>query len=254
MDESTRKTTERFQELLLILKRLRAPDGCPWDRKQTCESMAPRIVEEAYEVADAVDSGSSGKMSEELGDLSMNIFLTCLIAEEAGLFDTEEVLRKIAVKLIGRHPHVFGDAGPMEEERFLKVWEELKRRERLEKNEDTSLVAGIPRAMPALLRGLKMAQKLRRANERLPLFRDLEQRIRDGVEALLHDASGADEERVGELMLDLAVLSAERNVDPEKALRRRLNSLGTTFRRVEEALQEGLSDAGIDEIDPLWNA
>jgi tetrapyrrole methylase family protein/MazG family protein len=248
MDESTRKATERFQELFLILKRLRAPDGCPWDRKQTCESMAPRILEEAFEVADAVDSGVSSKMSEELGDLSMNVFLTCLIAEEAGRFDTEEVLKKIAVKLIGRHPHVFGDAGPLEEERFLKLWEELKRRERQENNEDTSLVAGVPRAMPALLRGLRLAEKLRRASERLPLFRNVEQRVRDGLSRDL------DEERMGALLLDLVVAAAERKIDPERALRRRLNLLEETFRRVEDTLQERLGEAGADEIDPLWNA
>ena len=241
-----------FSELIGILRRLRAPDGCPWDRKQTEKTMAPLLLEEAFEAADAIDAGDVAAMSEELGDLSMNLFLIALIAEEQGRFDLAEVFGKISRKLVNRHPHVFGDSGPLEEGRFLKLWEEIKREERSEKQEDTSAVAGVPKAMPALLRGLRLLEKMKRAGAEPTRVRDSGERIMTRLESILENEGAVEEADAGSLLLGIVGVLAERGVNPEMALRSALGEVERRFRAVEARIEGDWSGRDSREIDRLW--
>jgi MazG family protein len=256
MDSDTERAVEAFQRLYEILKRLRGPEGCPWDRKQTQKSMAPLILEEAYEVAEAIEEGGGDAVAEELGDLSMNFLMTCLIASEAGAFETSVVLHKIAEKLVQRHPHVFGGEGPMEEERFLRRWEDIKKSERRSKNKDASVLAGVPKAMPALLRALRMVEKLKRTDADLPVLRKPLERASALLEAF--DEAGAgqrseeDAETIGRLFLCLTVACSDRKINPEMALQAALGRLERTFRCAEAELGDRLGRVEGKEWDRIW--
>ncbi|MHC4943617.1 MAG: MazG family protein [Planctomycetota bacterium] len=256
MKESTKKAMEGFEGLFEILQKLRSPEGCPWDRKQTEKTMAPLILEEAYEVADAIEEGKAEKIAEELGDLSMNLFMTSLIAEEKCLFETIDVFKKITTKLINRHPHVFGDAGPMDEDKFLHLWEDIKRNERQTNGEDSSAVAGIPKALPALQRAFRLLEKMKRSGLPLPVFDDPIERIQVSIRhAKVKEESIADlEGRVGELLVALVLFCIERKVNPEMILRAELTALEEKFRKVESTLKgRPASDVSREEVEKLWN-
>jgi len=226
MDKSNdreRGALEGFRRLLGILKTLRGPGGCPWDRKQTERSMAPQLLEEAFETADAIHQGDPAKTAEELGDLSMNVLMICLIAEETERFTAEEVFHRIAEKLIRRHPHVFGDKGPMEEKEFLHLWEDLKKGERQARHEDDSALAGIPSALPALQRALRMVEKIGRSGIHEPGLEDFEGRMSRALDSLrAPHAGGSPEARMGDLLLNLVQWCAERRINPEMALREQI--------------------------------
>lgn len=251
-------------DLLRILMRLRAPDGCPWDRKQTEETMAPLVLEEAYEMADAVTAGQPEKVAEEMGDLCMNVFMTALIAEEKGRFSLEKVFEKIAAKLVYRHPHVFGDESQKDVEGVLHRWEDLKRKEREAGNEDASAVAGVPRGMPGLLRAYRTAEKLRRTGADLPPFREplgdasnlVEEMRRATGKASGETAGKASaedfEDLLGRLLLALCNAASVQGVNPEIALRRAVDHELEVFRRVEAELGSALENAPAEGVDPAW--
>lgn len=245
-----------FEELLKILIRLRAPDGCPWDRKQTWKSMAPLILEEAFEAADAADAGRPEKVAEELGDLLMNTLLTGLIAEEQESFTMKEVFNRISTKLVNRHPHVFGDKKARSVDTVLSRWEEIKKSEREAGNDDSSAVAGVPRAMPGLLRAFRVAEKLKRTGADLPPLRNPVDRARAMFRLLdrLGESGKAEdlERTVGEVLLSLCNMAALLGVNPEMALRSAVDREEKSFRRVESALGDRLRAAGAEEVDNSW--
>src|SRR4051812_5545390 len=148
--------SERFSKLVELMARLRAPDGCPWDRKQTHESLKPYLLEETYEVLETIDHEDSAKLKEELGDVLLQVLFHSQIAAEAGTFTVENVLDMLANKLIRRHPHVFGDgdkaANPTNGEQVLTQWEAIKRAEREAAGGSPSALDGVPKTLPALLR------------------------------------------------------------------------------------------------------
>ena len=148
-----------LRRLLGIVDRLRAEDGCPWDREQTEESMAPHVVEEAHELAEAIAGGDADEVSTEAGDVLLNVLLVCRIAQESGRFDLAHTADAISEKLIRRHPHVFGDVEVTGSEEVLGNWEAIKKGERSEAGGDTSALAGVPRGMPALLRAMRVSAK-----------------------------------------------------------------------------------------------
>jgi MazG family protein len=252
------KLIEAFEALIVVLKRLRAPGGCPWDRKQTEKTMAPLLLEEAYEAVDAIGSGQADKSAEELGDLSMNLLMICLIAEERGAFGVEDVFRKITAKLIHRHPHVFKETSRIGVDRVLKQWEELKREERQRQLEDTSAVAGIPDAMPSLLRSMRLVEKIRRTGARLDFLENSDDRVTGLLHALLkgkEDAgAAADEGAAGELLLAVVLVCLQRKINPEMALRSHLRSLEQAFRSLEASLGDRLGKASREEVEGLWRS
>ncbi len=251
------ETLKACQELLDILKKLRAPGGCPWDGKQTEKSMAPLILEEAFELADAIAAGRPDKGAEETGDLLMNVFMTCLIAAESDRFTLEEAFRLIAAKLVRRHPHVFGEAGERSVEEVLHRWEDIKKGERRENGDDDSTVAGVPRAMPGLLRAYRVAEKLKRTGADLPPFREPIKRARellDGMEkrSACSGESAEAEEALGELLLAICNAAALSGTNPETALRAAADREEKTFRRVEKEFGGKIEGASREEIDRSW--
>ena len=148
-----------FAALLATIARLRAPDGCPWDKKQTTESMAPHLVEEAFEAADALRRSDDDESQKELGDVLVNVAMISQIASESGRFAADDVAQAASDKLIRRHPHVFGDQQAESAEIAFQTWEAQKQREKASAGEDRSVLSGVPKALPALLRGYRVGEK-----------------------------------------------------------------------------------------------
>ena len=149
---------EQFQRLIEIMARLRSPDGCPWDKAQDHKSLKPYLIEEAYEVIDAIDSENPEKLAEELGDLLLHIVFHAQLGEEADKFNIEDICRKISDKLIGRHPHVFKDKVELTESEVIDRWEIIKQNN----NKGYSILDGVPRALPALLKAYRIQEKVGR--------------------------------------------------------------------------------------------
>jgi len=257
MDGNEKKDIVALEDLLGILRRLLGPGGCPWDRKQSLKTMAPHIVEEAFEVSDAIDGDNAQAISEELGDLSMNMLMSCLIAEKEDKFTLEEVFKKISGKLINRHPHVFGDEGPMEEERFLQLWEDIKKSERKKKKEDTSAVAGIPKALPALLKATRLAEKIDRTGADLPFLHSSAQKIKDLIDDVFAQDKGSGnkeelEYKTGELIFNIVILLMNKKLNPEMALRSYLHSLEERFRGLENKVEGEIGKVPKTKLDELW--
>lgn len=242
-----------FPGLRRIVARLRAPDGCPWDRIQTHESLKPFLLEEACEALAALDEGDASRLAEELGDLLLEVLLHVQIAEEAGEFRLEDVIYGIASKLVRRHPHVFGEAKAETPEEVVAHWEALKREER---GEEGSILAGIPRTLPALA----ASQALQRRAARVGFQWPQTERVLDKLSEELGELAKAEsqEERrdeLGDVLFVLADVARRLEVDAEEALRLANGKFQRRFGAMEElARQRGrkLSDMGLSEMEALW--
>lgn len=219
-----------YLELPALIAKLRAPDGCPWDREQTHESLRPYLLEEAYEALDAIDGADPSELADELGDLLLQILLHAQIAQEAGAFDLEEVSRRLAAKLVRRHPHVFGDEAYAGADHITR-WEQLKREE---SEAPKSLLAGVPATLPALF----MAERLLERAERV--------RVRPPLES---------SEDVGERLFALVAEARAKGEDPEQRLRAVNRRFAERFERLEAlARLEGreLESLDADALADLW--
>jgi len=243
----------QFDTLVDIIARLRAPDGCPWDRKQTHASLRENLLEECYEVLDALDEGDSGRLCQELGDLLMQIVLHAQIASEAGEFELGDVVNSINTKLIHRHPHIFGSLEVKDAEEVALNWEALKQEER---GADTSILASVPKQMPAL--GYSQAIQRRVAQVGFD-WKDI-----DGVIDKLTEEVGefkqADTEKqrgreFGDLLFTLVNIARRLGVDSETALREANQRFYRRFAYMEKVCrQRGVNFAGLsfDEQNALW--
>ena len=159
---------ERFAELVRLMARLRALDGCPWDRKQTHDSLKPYLLEETYEVLETIDKQDAGLLREELGDLLLQILFHAQIAAEAGTFTIDDVMQRLAEKLVHRHPHIFDkdkqEGGSLEPEEVVARWEEIKRKERKDNDQPASPLDGVPKTLPALLRAFQLQARASRVD------------------------------------------------------------------------------------------
>jgi len=224
----------RFSDLVAVMARLRSPEGCPWDRKQDHRSLRPCLLEEAYEVLEAIDRDDSQALRQELGDLLLQVVFHAQLAAEAGRFDIDDVVQGLRDKLIARHPHVFGDSSADTPEEVLHQWDGLKRRERGEDEDSTSLLTDVPKTLPALSRAQVVQRRAARAGHG---------RADDEVQASACAALGVltrenpDPEQaqlaLGELLLAAVDLARAAGLDAEQALRERVNTLITEFRRGE---------------------
>jgi MazG family protein len=250
-----------MQRLIEITRRLRAPDGCPWDQAQTIGSLRPHLLEEAYEVLEAIDSGDRAHLREELGDLLFQILFLAQIASEEKAFDVEEVAAGIADKLERRHPHVFGQVRLGSAGEALQQWEALKDAERRATRGSPGVLSGVPRALPALLKAHRLSAKAGQFGFDWsgpdPVLDKVEEELRElRVARRKADAAGVEEE-IGDLLFALASLSRHLSVDPEAALQRANRKFTRRFERVERKLkQEGRSWKSTDasELERLWNA
>ena len=252
-------TGEVFVALVEIMARLRGENGCPWDREQTSESIKPYLVEETYEVLEAIDEQDPVKLREELGDLVLQIVFHAQMAEEAGLFTIADVLTGINEKLVRRHPHVFGDVKAETAQEVLFNWEQIKKAERQQAKGQASLLDGVPRELPALLRAHRLQDKASRVGFDWKEAREVLQKVEEEFGELRSAMEGQAPEQVeaelGDLLFSLVNLSRFLAVNPEEALRKTIARFIARFRYIEEELSRrgrSLRQASLQEMDALW--
>lgn len=245
-----------FQELVDIVAKLRSPEGCPWDREQTRESLRQYLVEEFYELIDALEDNDYEGMREEMGDLLFQIILQSQLSKEEGKFDIHDVVAGIAGKMVQRHPHVFGDKNLKTSDDVVEWWEESKKREG--KNHD-SAIGGVPRSLPALLRARKIQMKATKVgfdwNRIEDVFEKLEEEIGELKEAIKEKKHNDIEDELGDLFFVLVRIANFVNVNPEDALGRTINKFDQRFRHIEAAAAgqgRKISDMTLAEMDVFW--
>ena len=247
----------RFEELRSVMDRLRDPGGCPWDREQTLEDLRAYVLEEAYEVIEAIDKKDHEHLCEELGDLLLQVLFLSRIEQEKGRFDVEDVIQGLLDKLVRRHPHVFSDAEAGTAGEVIQQWEEIKNRERADR--PRRKLDGVPRALPALLRSLRLSTKASLAGFDWKEDADLDAKVREEVEEFVVESRRGDraamERELGDLLFVLVNVGRRCQVDPEAALQGANERFIQRFGHIEQRLEEqgrGFEDATLDEMEVLW--
>jgi MazG family protein len=255
-------TEDAQADLRAVVHCLRAPGGCPWDREQTHESLIPHLLEEAYEVAEAIRNGDMPHLREELGDLLLQPLLHAEIASESGHFDLDAIARELTEKLIRRHPHVFGDASVTDTEGVLTQWDEIKRREKGETPATRKPhLHGISHGLPALMRAQKVQKKTAKVGfdwpDLAPVLEKVQEEAREIIEAVAEKDAAAVAEEVGDFLFNAVNLARKLGVDAESALAAATAKFERRFGRVErEILAQGktLEDSTLEEMDAIWEA
>lgn len=255
--------TGKIDALLAIMARLRDPqDGCPWDLEQSYATIAPYTIEEAYEVAEAIERGDREELKDELGDLLFQVVFHAQMAKEEGAFDFADVVRAVCEKMIRRHPHVFGDETQREAGAVKGRWEEIKAAEKAAKAPaGASLLDDVPFALPALSRAVKLQNRAARAGFDWPEISQVIDKLNEEMLELSAEvAKGGEadrlEDEMGDLLFVYANLARHLKVDPEAALRRANAKFRRRFGRIEEKLAaDGRTPAqsNLEEMDALWN-
>jgi len=252
---------EAFTRLVDLMARLRAPGGCPWDREQTPASLRPYLLEEVYEVLEAIDADDPAHLRDELGDLLLQIVFQSEIAAEAGRFTVADVARAIADKLVRRHPHVFGDVQVRDAGEVVRNWRRIKAEERRTAGEDGDLFAGVPAALPALLRAEQLGEKAGHVGLDWSDARGVLEKLREETAELAAAIAAGDpaaiEHELGDLLLAAASLGRHLAVSAEMALRAANDRFVARVRRLEAAARvrgQGLADLAPEERDRLWEA
>ena len=248
---------QRFLELLTMMARLRGEGGCPWDREQTRDSLRPFLVEETYEVLDALENGDPAHIREELGDLLFQVVFHTEIAHERGEFSMADLLEALVAKMTRRHPHVFGARAVGTAAEALAQWEAIKESEG--DGSSRPALAGVPRALPALHRAQRVQHKAARVGFDWPDAAGALEKVREElaeVSEALHGGTGeAVREELGDLFFSVVNVARLANVDPEDALRAAVDRFGRRFTAMEAAVRaEGRELAGLslDELERLW--
>jgi MazG family protein len=259
-----------FQRLVDVMARLRGPGGCPWDREQTYRTLRPYVLEETYEVLDAIDRDDYEDLSGELGDFVFEAVFLAQIAAEEGRFTIADSLDHIVQKLIRRHPHVFGPAGAnarppspegdaMTPARVLEQWEEIKAREQESRGERKTVLGGVKRALPALLRAYEIGNRVAAVGFDWARAEDVMDKVREEVDELAHaigyESRRRAEEEMGDLLFAIANLARKMGIEPESALRQANEKFTARFEQVERRLdQKGKSvhDATLEEMEVEW--
>ncbi len=251
---------ELFKELAEIIAKLRSEDGCPWDKQQTHDTLKPALIEEAYEVVDAIDEKNDEKLEEELGDLLMQVLLNAQIAEDDGRFDIRGVIAKISDKLKRRHPHVFGDVQVRNTQEIIDNWEAIKRQEHSNRDRE-SLMDGIPSRLPGLMQARKVQSTASRVGFDWEKAQDVLVKVEEEIEELKASikASTQDgiEEEIGDILFSIVNLSRFLNVEPEEALRKTTAKFTRRFRQMEaEIAARGgeITDYDLAALDEFWEA
>ena len=248
--------TKGFAKLREIVAKLRAPDGCPWDREQTNQSLLPALIEEAYEAAEAARAQDDAHFREELGDLLLLVVMHAQIARETGRFDIEDVIGEVLGKLIRRHPHVFGTSEARDAGAVLKQWEAIKREE---KNANLHYLASLPKALPALVRAQKAQSKAARVNFDWTALRDVlakvEEEFSETKEAIRSQREERIEDEIGDLLFAVVNLARKSKIDAETALQSATDKFVVRFNRLEDELKtrgRKLGEVELAEMDTIW--
>ena len=248
-----------FEQLVQLMDRLRDPGGCPWDREQTLETLKTYLLEETYEVLDALETGEPADHCEELGDLLLQVVFQAKLRAETGHFTIDDVINGIHGKLVRRHPHVFGDSSASSAEEVLDQWERIKAREK-EGTSRPSVLDHVPAQLPALLQSLRISEKAARIGFDWTAETDLLDKIDEEWRELRHEIKAGNlegiTEELGDLLFTLANLARRHDFDPEQALRGANRKFMERFRYIEKQLAgQGRrpEEASLAEMDALWD-
>jgi tetrapyrrole methylase family protein/MazG family protein len=247
-----------FERLVEVMATLRGPQGCPWDREQTRDSLKAFLIEEAYEVLEALDLHDPDRLEEELGDLLLQVIFHAQVAAELGEFTVRDVLAAVTDKLIRRHPHVFGDGRAETAAEVLANWERLKQAERGGVREASAL-AGVPKTLPALLRAQRLQDKAARVGfdwgETAAALHKVEEELAE-LKAALGKGGEAVEAELGDLVFSVVNLARFLKLNAEEALRKSLEKFIRRFRYIETAMArrgKSLTESTLEEMDALWD-
>lgn len=251
--------SERFHTLVNLMASLRAPDGCPWDREQTHQSLVPYLIEETYETVDAIAAGDPPALKEELGDLALQIAFHAQLATEVGAFTLDDVFAACAEKLVRRHPHVFdaNAARARTADDVVGQWDELKRREG-KPARGPSLLGGAPKGLPALAKAHHVQTRAARVGFDWAKAEDVLGKLDEETAELRDAIRGGGQARIahelGDLLFTLVNLARRLDLDPESALRGSIARFASRFAHMERAAGRPLNELGADELDRLWEA
>ena len=257
MTEDNKKNAEAFIELLEVLRLLRSPGGCSWDQEQTSESLIPYLLEETYEIIEAIEEENTETLKEELGDLSLHILFQAELARESGKFNISDSLRHISKKLIRRHPQVFDNNNNKHSTTDMnKSWEAEKQKEKQRNN----ILDGVPKNLPALLRARRIQEKAANVgfdwNELSPVLDKVDEEIGELKEAVELKNPKNIKDEMGDVLFSLVNLSRFLEINPENALRMTITKFETRFSQVEKELKKrgkNLTDSTLEEMDEIWN-
>lgn len=257
--EDLDRASASFAKLCEIVAKLRGPGGCPWDREQTNQSILPNLIEEAYEVAGAIRTGDDANFREELGDIILVAVMHAEIAREAGRFHIGEALEEVTAKLIRRHPHVFAVSDVKDAEGVVKQWEAIKHEEK--GGGDRHYLAGLPDALPALMRAQKAQKKAARVNfdwtEMSDVVAKVDEEVGETKEALASRDPAQIADEIGDLLFAVVNLARKNGLDAESALQAATNKFVSRFSRVEDEVKargKKLGEVELEELDQIWNA
>jgi MazG family protein len=247
-----------FDQLVQLMTTLRGPDGCPWDRKQTLASLKPFIIEESYEVVDAIDRDDRAALAEEIGDFLLQAVFVAELTREEGSFDIYDSITAIHDKLVRRHPHVFADVEASDAEQVLVNWEKLKNEER--KAENKSVLAGVPQSLPALLRASRLTEKAARVGfdwrRTEDVFEKLEEEIAEVREAIAAGDEKAIHDEIGDLLFTIANIARKLGVNAEEALQSTNRKFTRRFESMESKVRgdgRNLDQLTLEQMDALWD-
>ncbi|MBO6181546.1 nucleoside triphosphate pyrophosphohydrolase [bacterium] len=244
---------KNLEELIEVVAKLRAPDGCPWDREQTHNSLRPNMLEEAYEAVDAIDENNMPHLREELGDVLLQVLLHSQIASEHGDFDIEAVAKELKDKLIHRHPHVFGNAKIDNAQDVLKAWDKLKAEEKTERK---SAMDGLSKSQPALVLAQKISKRAVKVGFEWPNEQSLYDCFYSEIEEFKQAENEQDkahmEEEYGDILFAAVNLARWNKIDAEQALLKANKKFEKRFRKMEELATKPLTQYSFEEFDALW--
>jgi MazG family protein len=251
----------RFVSLLSLMARLRAEGGCPWDREQTRTSLRPYLIEEAYEVVQAIDEGSRDHLVEELGDLLFQVVFHSQLGAEAGEFTMEDVLDRVCDKMTRRHPHVFGGSEVADSREALAQWERIKQEEAERDGRSGSVLDGVPASLPALLRAQRLQAKAARVGFDWTGWQGAWTKVREEMGEVQEALAVADDGRVadelGDLLFSIVNVARLRGMDAEDCLRRASEKFTRRFGKVEAEMKAGgrtVTEASTEDLDRAWDA
>lgn len=247
------KKYKNLEELIDVVAKLRAPDGCPWDREQTHTSLRPNMLEEAYEAVDAIDENDMAHLREELGDVLLQVLLHSQIASESNEFTLDDVAKELKEKLIHRHPHVFGTAKINNADEVLKTWDKLKSEEKTERK---SAMDGLSRSQAALISAQKISKRAVKTGFEWPNEESLYDCVMSEIEEFKEAETERDknhmEEEMGDILFAIVNLARWNKIDAEQALLKANKKFEKRFRKMEDLATKPLNDYSFEEFDNLW--
>lgn len=247
------KKYKNLEELIDVVAKLRAPDGCPWDREQTHTSLRPNMLEEAYEAVDAIDENDMTHLREELGDVLLQVLLHSQIASESNEFTLDDVAKELKEKLIHRHPHVFGTAKINNADEVLKTWDKLKSEEKTERK---SAMDGLSRSQAALISAQKISKRAVKTGFEWPNEESLYDCVMSEIEEFKEAETEKDknhmEEEMGDILFAIVNLARWNKIDAEQALLKANKKFEKRFRKMEDLATKPLNDYSFEEFDNLW--